>query len=148
MSPRRKASSEPTLSNSTFEPGLYIIGSITNRTRRYITTNANPNTEIVTYTILDDHDHRFYVDDFAPASYSKYRNLSLFRFISNRIKRKTAMQPIPYAFRRTIIRLRKVRHSKHQSPVLLDARLTDALRGVILCLLHFFSGINLKIIRQ
>ena len=28
-----------------------------------------------------------------------------------------------------------MRHSKHQSPVLLDARLTDALRGVILCLL-------------
>ena len=69
MPPSRKTSSEPVMSNTTVQPGLYVIGSIANRTRRYITTNANPNTEIVTYTILDDHDHRFFVDDFAPASY-------------------------------------------------------------------------------
>ena len=69
MPPRRKPSSETTLSNPTVQPGLYVIGSIANRTRRYITTNNNPNTEIVTYTILDDHDHRFFVDDFAPTSY-------------------------------------------------------------------------------
>ena len=69
MSPRRKSTTGTALSDSTVQPGLYVIGSITNRTRRYITTNANPNTEIVTYTILDNHDHRFFVDDFAPASY-------------------------------------------------------------------------------
>ena len=69
MPPRKKTSSDTASSNLTVEPGLYVIGSITNRTRRYITTNANPNTEIVTYTILDEHDHRFYVDDFAPTSY-------------------------------------------------------------------------------
>ena len=69
MPPRRKTSLEPIMSNNTVQPGLYVIGSIANRTRRYITTNANPNTEIVTYTILDDHEHRFFVDDFAPASY-------------------------------------------------------------------------------
>ena len=69
MPPRRKTSSETIVSNTTVQPGLYVIGSIANRTRRYITTNGNPNTEIVTYTILDDHDHRFFVDDFAPASY-------------------------------------------------------------------------------
>ena len=62
MSPRRKSTTGTALSDSTVQPGLYVIGSITNRTRRYITTNANPNTEIVTYTIL-------VVDDFAPASY-------------------------------------------------------------------------------
>ena len=69
MSPRRKSTTGTALSDSTVQPGLYVIGSITNRTRRYITTNANPNTEIVTYTILDDHAHRFFVDDSAPVSY-------------------------------------------------------------------------------
>ena len=69
MPPRRKPSSETIMSNVSIQPGLYVIGSIINRTRRYITTNANPNTEIVTYTILDDQDHRFFVDDFAPTSY-------------------------------------------------------------------------------
>ena len=54
------------MTNTTVQPGLYVVGSIANRTRRYIATNANPNTEIVTYTILDDHNHRFFVDDFAP----------------------------------------------------------------------------------
>lgn len=69
MPPRRKTSSETNMSNAAIPSGLYVIGSIANRTRRYITTNANPNTEIVTYTILDDQDHRFFVDDFSPVSY-------------------------------------------------------------------------------
>lgn len=69
MPPRKKTSPEITLSNASIQPGLYVIGSIVNRTRRFISTNNNPNTEIVTYTILDDHDHRFFVDDFAPTSY-------------------------------------------------------------------------------
>ena len=33
-----------------------------------ITTN-NRNTEIVTYTIIDEHNHRYYVEEFAPFSY-------------------------------------------------------------------------------
>lgn len=69
MPPRRKTSSETIISNPTMSPGLYVVGAISNRTRRYITTNANQNTEIVTYTVLDEHDHRFFIDDFAPASY-------------------------------------------------------------------------------
>ena len=69
MPPRKKTSPEITLSDTNIQPGLYVIGSIVNRTRRFISTNNNPNTEIVTYTILDDQDHRFYVDDFAPTSY-------------------------------------------------------------------------------
>lgn len=69
MAPRRKAVKEPVISIPQVEPGLYIIGSIANRTRRFITTIKNPNTEIVTYTIIDEHDHRYYVDDFAPSSY-------------------------------------------------------------------------------
>lgn len=50
-------------------PGLYITGTITNRTRRYVSTRNNMNTEIVTYTIMDEHEHRYFVDDFAPSSY-------------------------------------------------------------------------------
>ena len=69
MAPRRKTSPETIMEKSEIQPGLYIIGSISNRSRRYITTNNNPNTEIVTYTILDEHDHRFFIDDFAPSSY-------------------------------------------------------------------------------
>ena len=65
---------------------------------------------------------------------SRCQQLSLFLFISNLITRKTVMHHILFAFRKTTIRLRKVRHSNHQSPVLLDARLTDALRGVVFCL--------------
>ena len=68
---------------------------------------------------------------------TRYHKRSLFRSISNRIKRKMVMRPIPYAFRKTIIPLRMVRHSSHQSPVLLNVRLTDALRGVIFCLLYY-----------
>lgn len=69
MAPRRKTISEPIRSDPQVQPGLYIIGSIANRTRRFISTINNPNTEIVTYTIVDDHEHRYFVDDFAPSSY-------------------------------------------------------------------------------
>ena len=51
------------------EPGLFVTGTIANRTRRYISTRNNSNTEVVTYTITDDHEHRYFVDDFAPSSY-------------------------------------------------------------------------------
>ena len=68
---------------------------------------------------------------------SRCQHLSRFRFISNLITRKKVTLPILFVFRKTIISLRKVRHSNHQPPVLLDARLTDALRGVIFCLLSF-----------
>jgi hypothetical protein len=66
MAPRRKNDSADTLVSN---PGLYITGTIANRTRRYISTRNNPNTEVVTYTITDEHEHRYFVDDFAPSSY-------------------------------------------------------------------------------
>ena len=64
----------PKIKNDTVDPpgstpGLYVTGTISNRTRRYISTRNNPNIEVVTYTIMDDHDHRYFVDDFAPSSY-------------------------------------------------------------------------------
>ncbi len=51
------------------ETGLFVTGTIANRTRRYISTRNNSNTEVVTYTITDDHEHRYFIDDFAPSSY-------------------------------------------------------------------------------
>ena len=48
--------------------GLLIRGIVKERTRRHVPFD-NPTTEIVTYTISDENDRRYYVDDFAPSSY-------------------------------------------------------------------------------
>ena len=48
--------------------GLVVIGQVRERTRRMVPLD-NPRTEIVTYMIIDDNDHRYYVDDYAPSSY-------------------------------------------------------------------------------
>ena len=69
MAYRKRNAFETEGANGSLPAGLYVVGKIANRTRRYITTNSNPNTEIVTYTIIDDHDRRFFIDDFAPLSY-------------------------------------------------------------------------------
>lgn len=66
MAPRSKMN---VVSSSNSIPGLFVSGTIANRTRRYISTRNNSNTEVVTYTITDDHEHRYFVDDFAPSSY-------------------------------------------------------------------------------
>ena len=41
--------------------GLYIAGTIQERTRRMVPTD-NPTTEIVTYTVTDANDKRYYID--------------------------------------------------------------------------------------
>ena len=69
MAYRKRNTSETEEEYKSLPPGLYVVGRITNRTRRYITANGNSNTEIVTYTIIDDHDRRYFIDDFAPLSY-------------------------------------------------------------------------------
>ena len=69
MAYRKRNASETEGVNGALPTGLYVVGKIANRTRRYITTNNNPNTEIVTYTIVDGHDRRYFIDDFAPSSY-------------------------------------------------------------------------------
>jgi hypothetical protein len=50
------------------ETGLHLAGTVENRTRRMVPKD-NPKTEIVTYTILDENNRRYYVDDFAPETY-------------------------------------------------------------------------------
>ena len=48
--------------------GLLITGIVRERTRRFL-TGKTPETEVVTYVIFDNNDHRYYVEDFAPESY-------------------------------------------------------------------------------
>lgn len=47
--------------------GLCLIGTITFRTRRQVAGNSK--IEIVTYTIVDNNDRHFYVDDYSPNEY-------------------------------------------------------------------------------
>lgn len=62
MNPRNN---KPTSNTQT---GLSLTGTVIDRTRRMVPRN-NPTTEIVTYTIQDDHNRKFYVDDYTPNSY-------------------------------------------------------------------------------
>lgn len=48
--------------------GLVLSGIVRDRSRRYININ-NSQTEIVTYVVIDNLNHRYYVDDFAPSDY-------------------------------------------------------------------------------
>ena len=55
--------------NSNNKPsGLLIAGTVIDRTRRHVPKN-NPTTEIVTYTIQDSSNRKFFVDDYAPEGY-------------------------------------------------------------------------------
>ena len=48
--------------------GLFVAGVVIDRVRRHVPRD-NPTTEIITYTIQDDHNRKFFVDDYAPDSY-------------------------------------------------------------------------------
>lgn len=56
----------PTSVNDT--DGLSLSGAVVDRTRRMV-PHDNPTTEIVTYTVQDSHNRKFYVDDYAPTAY-------------------------------------------------------------------------------
>lgn len=55
--------------NNVLCSGLYLFGQVIDRTRRTIQTKNNSTTEIVTYTIRDICDRRYYVDEYSPVSY-------------------------------------------------------------------------------
>lgn len=55
--------------NNVFCSGLYLFGQVIDRTRRTIQTRNNTSAEIVTYTIRDICDRRYYVDEYSPSSY-------------------------------------------------------------------------------
>ena len=48
--------------------GLSLTGTVIDRTRRMVPRD-NPSTEIVTYTIQDGYNRKFFVDDYAPTDY-------------------------------------------------------------------------------
>lgn len=50
--------------------GLYLFGTVTDRTRRTISTKENASTEIVTYTVIDNAGHKYYVDEYSPEKYN------------------------------------------------------------------------------
>ena len=48
---------------------MYLFCQVIDRTRRTIQTRNNTSAEIVTYTIRDICDRRYYVDEYSPSSY-------------------------------------------------------------------------------
>jgi len=49
--------------------GLYVGGIIQERRRSFINRENKAQTEIVTYTLSDDNNKRYFVEDFAPSAY-------------------------------------------------------------------------------
>ena len=64
--PRVKRNLQAPDSNTMY--GLSLTGTVIDRTRRMVPRN-NPTTEIVTYTVQDDSNRKFFVDDYAPDGY-------------------------------------------------------------------------------
>ncbi len=48
--------------------GLFLCGTVIDRVRRHVPKD-NPKTEIVTYTLSDNDERKYYVDDYAPINY-------------------------------------------------------------------------------
>ena len=55
-------------SDNSITYGLSLSGTVIDRTRRMVPRD-NPTIEIVTYTIQDGCNRKFFVDDFAPSEY-------------------------------------------------------------------------------
>ena len=60
--------SKPAINPINHSYGLSLNGTVIDRTRRMVPRN-NPTTEIVTYTIQDDNNRKYYVDDYSPDGY-------------------------------------------------------------------------------
>lgn len=61
--------------------GLYLFGTVVDRTRRTINTKGNSTAEIVTYTIQDANGRRYYVDEYSPEEYyelSEYAEIPVY----------------------------------------------------------------------
>ena len=78
--------------------GLYVDGDVIDRTRRYVPKD-NPTTEIVTYTIQDNNDRKFYVDNYAPIAMT-LENRYTCPFMLSPIKNITTNLPIFYVSKR------------------------------------------------
>lgn len=59
---------KPSIATQFQDHGLSLSGTVIDGTRRLVPRN-NPSTEIVTYTIQDANNRKYYVDDYAPVGY-------------------------------------------------------------------------------
>lgn len=83
--------------------GLYLFGTVIDRTRRTINARGTTTTEIVTYTIQDTTGRRYYVDEY---SLEKYYDLSEYVEIPvyvKTFKKRTVMLGIPSASKQTVV---------------------------------------------
>ena len=49
--------------------GLYVGGIVKERRRRFITRSNNEQIEVVTYTLSDEGEKNYFVEDYAPSAY-------------------------------------------------------------------------------
>ena len=57
-----------TSDNSCKYAGLYLFGTVVDRTRRMVPKD-NPTTEIITYAVIGNRDSKYYIEAFSPDSY-------------------------------------------------------------------------------
>jgi len=74
-------------SNPEIVPGLALSGTVIDRTRRMVPRD-NPTTEIVTHTIQDGYNRKYYVDDYAPNGYHDLQSSVSFPVFIKAYKRK------------------------------------------------------------
>jgi hypothetical protein len=68
--PPKPVTQQPPATEEEVLSGLYVFGTVIDRTRRTINTRKNDSTaEIVTYTIQDNTGRRYYVDEYSPEEY-------------------------------------------------------------------------------
>ena len=48
--------------------GIVLSGTVVDRTRRHVPKDY-PTTEIVTYTLSDGYERKYFIDDFSPSEY-------------------------------------------------------------------------------
>ena len=64
----RRVQNDLSASTNPIQYGLCLSGTVVDRTRRFVPRD-NPVTEIVTYTLSDNENCKYYVDDYAPSEY-------------------------------------------------------------------------------
>ena len=97
--PRGRPRKQPVVSTPEEEiySGLYLFGTVIDRTRRTINTrNNNSTAEIVTYTVQDDTGRRYYIDEYSPKEYYNLGEAAELPVYVKTFKRRTG--DIGYSF--------------------------------------------------
>ena len=84
----RTKSPNPAESSDINVSGLFLAGTVVQRTKREI-PSVNPTTEVVTYQIIDDKDRNYYVDDYSPSEYYECGANVIFPIYVKPYKKKT-----------------------------------------------------------